>query len=114
MNSLRHSWRLLGTWIMKDLYRDVIVDHNRHPRNFGALDPADAKADGHNPLCGDRLTSTSICRERPSRMRSSMDRLCHLSRFRVHVQEAVKGKSRADVKALFDQVHALLTRQDHR
>ena len=41
---------------LKDLYRDVIVDHNRHPRNFGKLDPADAHADGHNPLCGDRLT----------------------------------------------------------
>ena len=41
---------------LKDLYRDVIVDHNRHPRNFGKLDPADAHADGYNPLCGDRLT----------------------------------------------------------
>ena len=41
---------------LKDLYRDVIVDHNRHPRNFGKLDPADAHADGFNPLCGDKLT----------------------------------------------------------
>ena len=41
---------------LKDLYRDVIVDHNRNPRNFGKLDPADAHADGHNPLCGDRLS----------------------------------------------------------
>jgi len=41
---------------LRDLYRDVILDHNRHPRNFGALDPADARADGHNPLCGDRLS----------------------------------------------------------
>src|SRR5213593_2457057 len=41
---------------LKDLYRDVIVDHNRHPRNFGKLEPSDAHADGHNPLCGDRLT----------------------------------------------------------
>ena len=43
---------------LKDLYRDVIVDHNRNPRNFGKLDPADAHADGHNPLCGDRLRLT--------------------------------------------------------
>ena len=41
---------------LKDLYRDVILDHNRSPRNFGRLDPADAHADGYNPLCGDRLT----------------------------------------------------------
>ena len=43
---------------LKDLYRDVILDHNKRPRNFGLLDPADVRADGHNPLCGDRLTLT--------------------------------------------------------
>ncbi len=46
---------------LKDLYRDVILDHNKRPRNFGALDPADARAEGHNPLCGDRLTVTLCC-----------------------------------------------------
>ncbi len=43
---------------LKDLYRDVILDHNRSPRNFGRLDPADSSAAGHNPLCGDRLSVT--------------------------------------------------------
>ena len=47
---------------LTELYREVILDHNRHPRNFGRLDPADAHADGHNPLCGDRL-SISLRRE---------------------------------------------------
>ena len=41
---------------LKDLYRDVIVDHNRNPRNFRAMPDADRKAEGFNPLCGDRLT----------------------------------------------------------
>jgi nitrogen fixation NifU-like protein len=41
---------------LKELYRDVILDHNRQPRNFGALAHPDAHAEGHNPLCGDRLT----------------------------------------------------------
>ena len=41
---------------IKDLYRDVILDHNRRPRNFGPLEPADVSVDGFNPLCGDRLT----------------------------------------------------------
>ena len=41
---------------LDDLYRDVILDHNRQPSNFGALDPADASAEGFNPMCGDRLT----------------------------------------------------------
>ena len=41
---------------LNDLYRDVILDHNRRPRNFGVLTPADASVEGYNPLCGDRLT----------------------------------------------------------
>ena len=41
---------------LKDLYRDVIVDHNRNPRNFRAMPDADRHAEGFNPLCGDRLT----------------------------------------------------------
>ena len=41
---------------LKDLYRDVILDHNRKPRNFGRLDEPAIHAQGHNPLCGDRLT----------------------------------------------------------
>ena len=40
---------------LNDLYRDVILDHNRRPRNFGALEPADASVEGFNPMCGDRL-----------------------------------------------------------
>jgi nitrogen fixation NifU-like protein len=41
---------------LKDLYRDVIVDHNRNPRNFRPMPEADRHAEGFNPLCGDRLT----------------------------------------------------------
>ena len=40
---------------LKDLYRDVIVDHNRSPRNFRSVEPPRRQADGHNPLCGDKL-----------------------------------------------------------
>ncbi len=38
-----------------DLYQEVILDHNKRPRNFGKLEDADHSAEGHNPLCGDRL-----------------------------------------------------------
>jgi len=98
---------------LKDLYRDVIVDHNRHPRNFGALQPADAQADGHNPLCGDRLTMyVNLDGDRIER--AQFDGAgCAISVASASLlTEAVKGKSRAEVKALFDQVHALLTQQD--
>lgn len=41
---------------LQELYQEVIVDHNRRPRNFGRLDDANRRAEGYNPLCGDRLT----------------------------------------------------------
>lgn len=41
--------------VLRDLYREVILDHSRRPRNFGAMDAANRQSDGFNPLCGDRL-----------------------------------------------------------
>jgi nitrogen fixation NifU-like protein len=98
---------------LKDLYRDVIVDHNRQPRNFGRLDPADAHADGFNPLCGDRLTvyvNLDGERIREAKFEGSG---CAISVASASLlTEAVKGKSRGEVQALFDDVHALLTQHD--
>ncbi|HEY5808572.1 MAG TPA: SUF system NifU family Fe-S cluster assembly protein [Povalibacter sp.] len=98
---------------LKDLYRDVIVDHNRNPRNFGKLEPADAHADGHNPLCGDRLSlyvNLDGDRIREAKFDGSG---CAISVASASLlTEAVKGKTRNEVKALFDDMHALLTQQD--
>ena len=95
---------------LNELYREVILDHNRHPRNFGRLDPADALANGHNPLCGDKLTVT---------LRMDGDAIsdlkfdgngCAISVASASMMsEAVKGRPRVEVDALFDRVHALLT-----
>jgi nitrogen fixation protein NifU and related proteins len=95
---------------LKDLYRDVILDHHRSPRNFGRLDSADGRAEGHNPLCGDRLSLT---------VRLNGDRIddirfegtgCAISTASASLMtEAVKGKDRAAVRELFNKVHALLT-----
>jgi nitrogen fixation NifU-like protein len=95
---------------LTELYREVILDHNRHPRNFGRLDPHDAEAKGHNPLCGDRLTVT---------LQRDGDRIADI-RFEGNgcaisvasasmMTEVVKGKDRTAVDALFRRVHALLT-----
>lgn len=96
-----------------ELYREVILDHNRHPRNFGRLDPADAQANGHNPLCGDKLTVT---------LRMDGDAIgdlkfdgngCAISVASASLMsEAVKGKPRAQVQALFERVYAVLTQPD--
>jgi nitrogen fixation NifU-like protein len=95
---------------LNDLYRDVILDHNRKPRNFGPLEPADASVEGFNPMCGDRLTV---------RLKMSDDSIedirfegqgCAISTASASLMtEAVKGKSRGEALALFDRVHSLLT-----
>ena len=98
---------------LKDLYRDVILDHNKRPRNFGTLEPTDARADGHNPLCGDRLTvSLRMNGERIEDIRFE-GQGCAISTASASLMtEAVKGKDRAAVRTLFEQVHALLTREE--
>jgi len=98
---------------LKDLYRDVIVDHNRAPRNFGRLDDANASADGHNPLCGDSLhLSVKLNGNRVEDLRFE-GKGCAISTASASLMtEAVKGKDRATIGALFDKVHALLTRQE--
>jgi nitrogen fixation NifU-like protein len=98
---------------LKDLYRDVILDHNRHPRNFGRIEPADAHADGHNPLCGDRLTvSLKLNGDRIEDVRFE-GKGCAISTASASLMtEAVKGKDRGAVAQLFDKVHALLTQQN--
>jgi nitrogen fixation NifU-like protein len=98
---------------LKDLYRDVIVDHNRSPRNFGKLEPADAHAQGHNPLCGDRLTlyvNLDGERIREAKFEGSG---CAISVASASLlTEAVKGRTRGEVARLFDDVHTLLTKHD--
>jgi nitrogen fixation NifU-like protein len=95
---------------INDLYRDVILDHNRQPRNFGALEPADASVEGFNPMCGDHLTL---------RLRLNQDTIsdirfqgqgCAISTASASLMtEAVKGKTRDEALKLFDRVHQLLT-----
>jgi nitrogen fixation NifU-like protein len=95
---------------LNDLYRDVILDHNRKPRNFGVLTPADATVEGFNPLCGDRLTvRLKMDGEQISDIRFE-GQGCAISTASASLMtEAVKGKSRADALALFERVHQLLT-----
>jgi nitrogen fixation protein NifU and related proteins len=95
---------------LTDLYREVILDHNKHPRNFGRLDPHDAQSKGHNPLCGDKLTITlNRDGERITDVRFEGNG-CAISMASASMMtEVVKGKPRAEVDALFQRVHALLT-----
>ena len=95
---------------LTDLYRDVILDHNRRPRNFGPLEQAQAVAEGVNPLCGDRLTlRLSLAGDRIENIRFE-GQGCAISTASASLMtEAVKGKTRGEALALFDRVHRLLT-----
>jgi len=93
-----------------DLYQEVILDHNKSPRNFGVLDDPDRSADGHNPLCGDRLT-IYIKLENGGLAEVSFEGTgCAISKASASIMtDAVKGKSRAEIEHLFEEFHELLT-----
>ena len=98
---------------LKDLYRDVIVDHNRNPRNFRAMPDADRKAEGFNPLCGDRLTLYVRIEDDRVADVSFDGSGCAISVASASLlTESVKGRTVREAEDLFTKMHALLTRQD--
>jgi len=98
---------------LKDLYRDVILDHNKNPRNFGKLEPCDTSADGHNPLCGDRLTLTlRLEGDTVSDVRFE-GKGCAISTASASLMtEATIGHTLTEVQAQFERVHHVLTHHD--
>jgi len=95
---------------LNDLYRDVILDHNRRPRNFGALESADASVEGFNPMCGDRLTLRLRLADGTISDIRFEGQGCAISTASASLMtEAVKGKTRSEALHLFDRVHRLLT-----
>ena len=99
---------------LKDLYRDVIIDHNRQPRNFGRIEHADAHAEGINPLCGDQLRLyVALDGERLSDLKFE-GKGCAISVASASLMtETLKGKTRPEAQRYFEEVHALLTDPNH-
>jgi nitrogen fixation NifU-like protein len=95
---------------MRDLYQEVILDHNRHPRNFRALADANRKAEGHNPLCGDRVQVFLHVEDDRVQGISFQGSGCAISTASASLMtEALKGRSVAEAHALFKSFHDLLT-----
>ncbi len=95
---------------LRELYQEVIFDHNRHPRNFHAMEHASHAADGHNPLCGDQLTVYVKVEDGVVSDASFVGHGCAISTASASLMtEAVKGKPVAEVEALFKDMHAMLT-----
>lgn len=95
---------------LRDLYQEIILDHNRSPHNRRGMDGADMEAEGYNPLCGDRVTV---------RLKIDGDVVadaafegsgCAISTASVSLlTDAVKGKTIDEVRALFSKFHAAAT-----
>ena len=95
---------------LADLYRDLIVDHNRSPRNRGKLPAATHHADGDNPLCGDRLRLELDVAGDVIRDLRFEGNGCAISTASASLMsEAVKGRTRAEAAELFGAVHGMLT-----
>jgi len=94
---------------LTDLYQAVILDHNRRPRNLGPLDAPTGQADGKNPMCGDQLTVWVKVEGDTIADVRFVGQGCAISKASASLMtQAVKGKSRAEADALFEQVHAMV------
>jgi nitrogen fixation NifU-like protein len=98
---------------LKDLYRDVIVDHNRSPRNFRRIEPPRHDAEGFNPLCGDKLHVYLRLHEGAIEDISFEGSGCAISVASASLMtEALKGKTEDQALAVFERMHALLAGKD--
>ena len=97
---------------LNDLYRDVILDHNRRPRNFGVLESADARVEGFNPLCGDKLTLYLQLEDDAVKDISFVGEGCAIWKASASMMtQALKGKSKQEAEELFDEFHRMVTGQ---
>ncbi|MBN9462874.1 MAG: SUF system NifU family Fe-S cluster assembly protein [Burkholderiales bacterium] len=95
---------------LRELYQEVIFDHNRSPRNFHEMEHPDRVAEGHNPLCGDQLTLYVRLDKGVVADASFVGHGCAISTASASLMtEAVKGHTVEEVEALFRDFHALLT-----
>ncbi len=95
---------------LKDLYQEVILDHNRNPRNCYIMDGASCTADGHNPLCGDIVKVYLRIENGIIEEISFQGQGCAICTASTSLMtESVQGKSVEEAQGLFDEFHQMLT-----
>lgn len=99
---------------LRELYQEVILDHGKHPRNFRTPEDASAEAHGNNPLCGDQLTVyLKLGTDGLVEDAAFVGRGCAISVASASMMtELVKGKTEAQVRALFEAFHRMCTGED--
>lgn len=95
---------------LRDLYQEVILDHGKNPRNHRAVDDADCHAEGHNPLCGDRVTISVKLDDGKVSGVGFEGSGCAISTASASMMtEALRGKTIVEVETLFKAFHELVT-----
>ena len=95
---------------MRELYQETILDHNKRPRNFHEIPDASAKAVGHNPLCGDRVTVYLRLDDGKIADVAFVREGCAISKASASLMtDAVKGKSKVEAHDLFAKFHKMVT-----
>ena len=94
---------------LTDLYQEVILDHNRRPHNFRVIESPSAKQEGYNPLCGDRLTLYLTLDGDTIKDVAFQGSGCAISKASASLMtDAVKGKTVAEARELFEQFHDMI------
>ncbi|MEJ7713698.1 MAG: Fe-S cluster assembly sulfur transfer protein SufU [Pyrinomonadaceae bacterium] len=95
---------------LSELYQQVILDHNKKPRNFRKLETANRMADGHNPLCGDQLTVYLKYDEGIVQEITFEGQGCAISKAAASMMtQSVKGMSKEEAESLFLEFHQMVT-----
>ena len=95
---------------LRDLYQQVVIDHNRSPRNFKALPDANRIAEGTNPLCGDEITLYLRVEDGVVRDVGFQGSGCAISQASASLMtSAVKGKTKEEAEELFRAFHTMVT-----
>lgn len=94
---------------LSDLYQEVILEHNKNPRNFREIENADKFAEGHNPLCGDQLKLYLAMENDTVKDVAFKGSGCAISKASASMMtQVVKGKSREEAENLFDEFHRMV------
>jgi nitrogen fixation protein NifU and related proteins len=97
---------------LRDLYQDVILEHSKTPRNFRVQPAADHKAEGFNPLCGDRFTIYVTLEGDAIKDVSFQGAGCAISKASASMMtQSVKGKTMAEAEKIFERFHEMVTGQ---
>jgi nitrogen fixation protein NifU and related proteins len=95
---------------LRDLYQDVILEHSKTPRNYRELPAANHKAEGFNPLCGDRFTVYVTLDGNAIRDVSFQGSGCAISKASASMMtQSVKGKTTAEAEKIFERFHEMVT-----